>query len=240
MDEGENWTCPYCNKSQVISASRFRRNSDEIRVSGWKEGKPLLTRTAIVCANDQCKKLTLAVSLNKYDEVKDNSYVGFAKIHNWSLLPASNAKPQPECVPAVLVEDYEEACAIRNLSPKASATLIRRCLQGMIRNFCGISKTRLVDEINELKQLVEEGKSPSGVQLEHIEAIDHVRSIGNIGAHMEKDINVIIDVDPNEAQALIELTELLFEEWYVARKKRQDKLGSIQLIANEKKAAKAG
>ena len=31
-----------------------------------------------------------------------------------------------------LMDDYEEACAIVNLSPKASATLSRRCLQGMI------------------------------------------------------------------------------------------------------------
>lgn len=37
-----------------------------------------------------------------------------------------------------------------------------------------------------------------------------VREIGNIGAHMEADINVIIDVDPDEAQILIDLVELLF------------------------------
>ena len=30
------------------------------------------------------------------------------------------------------------------------------------------------------------------------QAIDAVRSIGNIGAHMEKDINLIVDVDPEE------------------------------------------
>jgi len=32
------------------------------------------------------------------------------------------------------------------------------------------------------------------------EAIDAVRKLGNIGAHMEKDINVIVDVDPEEAE----------------------------------------
>ena len=50
----------------------------------------------------------------------------------------------------------------------------------------------------------------------------YVRKIGNIGAHMEADINVIVDVDRNEAQVLIELAELLFEEWYVAAETRKE------------------
>jgi len=37
-----------------------------------------------------------------------------------------------------------------------------------------------------------------------IEAIDYVRQIGNIGAHMEKDIDQVIPVEPDEAQLLIE------------------------------------
>ncbi|WP_372445280.1 hypothetical protein [Clostridium estertheticum] len=36
------------------------------------------------------------------------------------------------------------------------------------------------------------------------EAIDAVRTIGNIGAHMEKDINQIVDVESSEAALLIE------------------------------------
>ena len=36
-----------------------------------------------------------------------------------------------------------------------------------------------------------------------------VRKVGNIGAHMEKDINVIVDVDPDEAQHLIGLITFL-------------------------------
>ena len=34
-------------------------------------------------------------------------------------------------------------------------------------------------------------------------AIEAVRSVGNIGAHMENDINVIVDVEPEEAKLLI-------------------------------------
>ena len=153
----------------------------------------------------------------------------------WRLLPPSSAKPQPDYIPKGLRNDYEEACAIRDLNPKASATLTRRCLQGMIRDFCDITKKRLVEEINELRRQVSAGQAPAGVQANSVEAIDHVRGIGNIGAHMEADINVIIDVDPDEAQVLIGLVELLFAEWYVAREQRKQGLEKLRTIAAEKK-----
>jgi hypothetical protein len=134
-----------------------------------------------------------------------------------------------------LRQDYEEACAIRDLSPKASATITRRYIQGIIRNFCGITRKRLIDEIDELRKRVDAGQAPAGVQPDTVDAINHVRQIGNIGAHMEADINVIVDVDPEEAQVLIELTELLFSEWYVAREHRTHRLAKLGLIAADKK-----
>jgi hypothetical protein len=52
---------------------------------------------------------------------------------------------------------------------------------------------------------------------------------------MEKDVNAIVDVDPDEAQVLIGLTELLFEEWYVAREARSRNIARLAAIAGEKK-----
>ena len=148
------------------------------------------------------------------------------------------AKPQPDFIPLAIRQDYEESCLIRDLSPKASATLARRCLQGMIRDFCKISKNRLFDEIKELNDQLRNHAAPKGVTEEAVAAINAVRDIGNIGAHMEKDVDVIIDIDADEANNLIELIEMLFEEWYVARKSREDTLNRIQEIANEKNAQK--
>jgi hypothetical protein len=156
-------------------------------------------------------------------------------LKSWRLYPESYAKPQPEYIPLPLREDYEEACGIRDLSPKASATLSRRCLQGMIRDFCKIAKGTLDKEIQELKKQVEAGTAPSGVTIESIDAIDQVRSIGNIGAHMEKDIDLIVDIEPGEAQILIDLVEILFDEWYVARETRKNRLASLKHLADEKK-----
>jgi Domain of unknown function (DUF4145) len=159
-------------------------------------------------------------------------------ISKHSLWPESSHKAQPDYIPAPIVQDYIEASRIRDLSPKASATLSRRCIQGMIRDFCKISKNRLIDEIKELSTQTENNTAPTGVTTESVQAIDHVRNIGNIGAHMEKDINVIVDVDPGEAQALIDLIELLFEDWYVARSSRQCKLSKLKLIADDNAASK--
>jgi Domain of unknown function (DUF4145) len=49
------------------------------------------------------------------------------------------------------------------------------------------------------------------------EAVKAVKDIGNIGAHMQGDVNVIVDVEPKEAELLIEPIESLFDEWYVQR-----------------------
>jgi hypothetical protein len=99
----------------------------------------------------------------------------------------------------------------------------------MIRDFWGIKKPRLVDEIEAL-----EGKTDGLTWA----AIDAVRKVGNIGAHMEKDINVIVDVDPGEAQTLIGLIELLVKDWYITRHQREERLNSIVAIAEAKEAAK--
>ena len=65
-------------------------------------------------------------------------------------------------------------------------------------------------------------------------AIDALRKIGNIGAHMEKDINLIIDVEPDEAKSLIKLIELLIDKWYVARHDEEALLADITNLGHEK------
>jgi Domain of unknown function (DUF4145) len=210
---------------------------ERIWIAGSELGNIGYIVDAIVCASDDCKKLSLSFQLRTLVETRDSFRLPEV-INEWQLLPESSAKPQPSYIPEAITSDYYEACRIRNLSPKASATLSRRCLQGMIRDFCGITKKRLVDEIDALRKQMETGIAARGVQEDTIDAIDHVRSIGNIGAHMEADINHIVDVDPDEAQKLIDLLELLLDEWYVARNAREQKLKAIGVVAAEKAQSK--
>lgn len=139
--------------------------------------------------------------------------------------PPANAVDLPEYIPAAIRSDYLEAIAIVDLSPKASATLARRCLQGMIHDFWEIREKNLNAEITTLQ-----GKIPAA----QWSAIDALRKIGNIGAHMENDINLIIDVEPDEAQKLIKLIELLIDKWYVARHDEEELLTEITAISSEK------
>ncbi len=69
-------------------------------------------------------------------------------------------------------------------------------------------------------------------------AIDSVRHVGNIGAHMEKDVNLMIDVDSEEAGLLVGLIETLFTEWYIARHDRDERMKAIVKVATDKKAEK--
>jgi hypothetical protein len=52
---------------------------------------------------------------------------------------------------------------------------------------------------------------------------------------MENDIDVIVDVDPEEAELLIGLVETLLTEWYVAREERKVRMSALVKAAAEKR-----
>jgi len=230
--ENFHWTCPYCNRDTTITESNI---SDSIHIinNDTSLGKDLaiITKT-ITCPNTSCKELVVTAHLKKTQQ-SPHSYRLFPSgtpLLEWSLRPNSAAKPLPGYIPAPIKQDYEEACKILSGSAKASATLSRRCLQGMIRDFWNIKKSRLIDEIKELKEHVDPITWGS---------IDAIRKIGNIGAHMEQDINLIIDVEPQEAQVLIELIEMLIKDWYIDRHERQQRHQKVAAIISDKDEKKA-
>lgn len=234
-----NFICPYCNHMTTITNPNkdnqwARVNIDEKHLNYDHElGVGFF---ATVCPNADCKELTLTTRLTgvrkTYSQVTGHGIaedLSSLKVQ-WPLLPESDAKPQPSYIPKPIVQDYTEACRIKNLSPKASATLARRCLQGMIRDYHSVAKGTLYDEISALRGVI-----PN----DEWSALDALRSIGNIGAHMEKDVNLIIDVTSDEAEKLIAFIEYLFKQWYVKRQDDRDNLASIQAIAGIKKAQKS-
>lgn len=230
--ESFHWICPYCNRDTTITNENFVSQIIHIN-QGNKNGDLAVEVQAFVCPNKQCREVQLNAILGAAKKYPANIGYGWlrdGKWKSWSLLPQSNARVFPEYIPQQLRNDYSEACAILKLSPKASATLARRCLQGMIRDFWDIrNKSRLKDEIDAIKDKVD----PLTWQ-----AIEAVREVGNIGAHMEKDVDLIIDVDPDEAEKLISLIEMLFQDWYITRYQREERLLSIKQIGADKTALK--
>lgn len=221
-------TCPFCNSVFPINDDTVRNktmafaNVDVIQyafnqgqsVDSFKEIKDAIEVQFSLCPS--CDKHSIKVSgLGRDVTGKSINFV-----------PSSLAKQFPDYIPQSIRNDYEESCKIVNLSPKASATLSRRCLQGIIRDYWEITnKKNLYDEIGAIKDKVDP-------QVKKV--LDSVRQIGNIGAHMERDINLIVDIDPNEAERLIKLNEYLIEQWYIKRHETDELLSSIVKINDDK------
>ena len=141
------------------------------------------------------------------------------------IMPHSSAPILPDYIPDAIRQDFTEAFEIAEISPKASATLARRCLQGMIRNVFGVKEKNLYAEISAIQGQV----SPR-----EWSAIDSVRQIGNIGAHMEADVNTIIEVDPEEAQTLLLFIDHLINEWYIKKHADEELFRKITEINDNK------
>jgi len=215
------WTCPYCNRACTLQDSDIKYLTDKVTLSK-DHGAVYGNIQFKICPNPECRKISIVSRIWRYNYQTQETG---QQLYEWFLVPESNAKPFPDYIPQQLRDDYQEACLIKYKSPKASATLCRRCLQGIIRDFWGIKKSRLIDEIAALEEKVD---------ARTWQAIDSVRHVGNIGAHMEKDVDLIIDVDPEEAALLIWLIETLFEEWYVERHEKELKMQKIIQVAQEK------
>ena len=219
----KSWQCPFCLHHSSIDHSNV--NTGDMTLNrGTKHGDLYINFWAVTCPNPDCKEFTIEARMNELKAAYPSIKLG-SLLKTWKLKPQSCSKPLPDYIPQAIKEDYEEACSILNLSPKASATLARRCLQGMIRSFWEVKPQNLAKEIESIKDKVEP---------DTWEAIDVVRKVGNIGAHMEKDINQIVEVDENEAGLLIGLIEMLIEEWYVSRYERQQRLEKIKQLGQNK------
>ena len=217
------WTCPYCNRDTTITTD-YREFDVVNLIIDNADGYRRVAGQFIVCPNKKCKKFTLIILLQAIT-LSGGEWIPVKTLETWRLIPPSKARVFPDYIPEAIREDYQEACQIADLSAKASATLSRRCLQGMIKDYWNVKKTKLGAAIDALKSKV----TPTAWK-----AIDGVRKIGNIGAHMEKDINLIIDVDPDEAKKLIWLIEYLLDDWYIRRHDEELRLSEIAAIAENK------
>lgn len=194
--------------------------------------KNVNTITGVQC-HDPIARLTVyyCPKCEKYSLTLENigEHVGIAKF-TYSRPALTSSFSMPEYIPESIQADYFEAWDVLQSSPKASATLARRCLQGMIHDFWGIVEKNLNAEISELKK--------QGIPEQQWEAIDHLRKLGNIGAHMEKDVNLMVDIDHGEALKLLKLIEYLLTDWYISRHNREALYQEIAQIDNEKQEAR--
>ncbi len=215
-----DFLCPYCNHAAALNDSTYLKvkSSFESPYHGYNPPKDSEVTLGIF----KCPHCS-GYSINAQGT---GPKVKTDVVH---IKPISLAKQFPDYIPKAIRQDYEEAYAIVNLSPKASATLSRRCLQGMIRDFYKVKPSTLFKEIGQL-----EHKIP----VMQWKVLDGIRRLGNIGAHMQNDINVIVDIDPGEAEKLLKVIEKLLQDWYVENHETELLYSDIIAMSDEKAKAK--
>lgn len=197
--------CPYCSIEFALDNNSYRSHqlSFEYPLGGCHD--PFSTEPKVdylyvdyyrcpVCNH------TAIIAINK----DKNSVI--------PIQPVSFAKHFPEYIPQEIIADYEEAYAISHLSPKASVILSRRCIESIIKDFWGSDKFKLSAAIESLK---------SEIPDDLYTVLKSAAKIGNAGAHYKVDsYGIPIDIKPFEANSLLRLIELLFDDWYIKRHNR--------------------
>lgn len=123
---------------------------------------------------------------------------------------ALSRSPIPPEVTGEFATDYSEACVVLPDSEKASAALSRRCLQHVLREKAGVKKSDLA---NEIQQVLDSKQLPGYLA----DDLDAIRNIGNFAAHPMKSTQTgtIIEVEPHEAEWLLNVLEGLFDFYLV-------------------------
>ena len=225
----KSFTCPFCNQVFSLTSDTYSTRFPSFESDFSRSRTP--RKINVFDPDNNCYPDEIKISFYKCPNCGEISisYEGIgskvSSLRKSFIKPISLAKQFPDYIPQPIREDYEEAHAILNLSPKASATLARRCLQAMIRDFWNIHENTLYDEITKLKDHI------SPIQW-HV--LDSFRKLGNIGAHMEHDINKIVDIDPDEAEKLLKLIEKLLSDWYINKHDTDKLYEDIISISNKK------
>ncbi|WP_133137754.1 DUF4145 domain-containing protein [Legionella rowbothamii] len=211
MEVGGRWSCPYCNQYTVLRDGDIFISSNSHHFLGSDENNVSYIFKIAKCHNPSCLNYTATISITEEDK---KEFRGRYKdvILNIQIMPLSEAKIFPSYIPEEIIEDYSEAYNIKDLSPKASATLARRCIQNVIHDFWNVHRANLYDEIEAL----------SNIDDSLVLALHDVRKIGNIGAHMKTNTNEITKIEKEEAGILLKLIEILFEETYIKRHTSQE------------------
>jgi len=204
----ESIHCPHCRSGTAVSFNRPIKDAEGMR----DEATTRYTVGCGYCESPECHRLIIWLEEHAGESEPARQYV----------VPRSKARMGLRDVPADMATDYEQACAVQDLSPPASAALARRCLQRVIREHFGVKRDSLHDEINEVAQ---SGRVPPYL----VDLLDKVRKIGNLAAHpaQDRETGLIVDVEKDEALWTLEIIEGLFRYCYVEARETERRTKSL-------------
>ena len=173
----------------------------------------------------ECEKPIVLMRYGKYVDEKSSGY-SYTDVKDVSreevLYPRYITRQVEQEVPDVYKRDFLEACAVLTLSPKASAALSRRVLQNILREKFDIKSQSLAKEIDDFIEL-------NGVPSYLTDAVDAIRNVGNLAAHPLKDTHSgeIVDVEPGEAEWLLEVLEALFDFTFIQPRRLEQRKNKL-------------
>lgn len=190
--------CPHCQKE-------FHPDKTTVEL-GW-EGKTRHWRYLWFVHRLTCPACHLPIIFLEYKE--DWGSTQFPG-RQYLAFPKTTGRPEaPPEVPAIIAQDFNEACLVLADSPQASAALSRRCLQHVLSD-TGVS------ESDNLSKAIDDALGshlPSHIS----DNLDAIRNIGNFAAHPQKSecSGEIMPVEPQEAEWNLDVLEMLFDFYYV-------------------------
>lgn len=198
--------CPYCKVFASVSIKQ------SVRKENWEFD--------LICSCPSCSK-TVFAEVEFIDDPTADACQSVLK----AIYPKTKVVNVPKEIPVTYAQDYREAILVLKDSPKASAALSRRILQNVLRNELGIAERSLDQEIDKFVKL-------EGVPSYLSDAVDAVRTIGNIAAHPSKNENTgeIVDVESGEAEWLLEVIDSLCDFAFV----QPERLRARREALNEK------
>jgi hypothetical protein len=217
-----NWTCPFCGHDTVINLESIQEGDFTFDLPNASGPKRFDFRF-VVCPNEKCRNFTLTASLAKLGN-EHGRMTALDVEKSWGLVPPTKAKSFPTFIPKNILDDYNEACLISDLSPRAAATLARLCLQSILVDVWKVKSGTLADGFKAICDKVDPLTW---------DALSAISKSGKLGAHLqETNINQILDGDQKETDLLINLIELLIKDWYVAKRERQKRINQLMGMAS--------
>ena len=229
VDEPISMKCPYCGREYPLSKAKkyctfyteadYFFNFDMICQNAYLGKLPDAFELRVMkCPAEDCGKIVITLDhIMNIQEANKEKIIDNNNLHH-QIMPVCITRNFPDYVPTNIIEDYREAAAVLDLSPKASAVLSRRCIDELITDHFKVTQGTLYDKINSLEKQLSS---------KMIAALNSLRSIGNAGAHLKMSSDIIVDVSKEEAQAFLWFIEYIIDEWYVEDHEKEKMINKI-------------
>ena len=137
----------------------------------------------------------------------------------------------PKEVPQEFAEDYVEAWTILGDSPRASAALSRLCLERILVEKSGVPGVTGKNLKQDIERVVQSNSLPSSIS----DLLDAPRLLGNHAVHARKssETGTVLPVEPWEAEFCLEIIGLLFDHYFVAANKNEERLKRLMEKVNQ-------